>query len=47
VCEDVIEAESAVPGHEAGVVADATAILVTGDIANMVVAVFDAPNGHE
>ena len=38
-----VEGETACPCHDAGVVADAAFILVAGDVADIVVAVFYAP----
>ena len=38
-----IEGEAAGAGHDAGVVADAAFVLVAGDVADIVVAVLDAP----
>jgi hypothetical protein len=38
-----IEGETACPCHDAGVVTDATLVFVAGDVADVVVAVFDGP----
>ena len=38
-----VEGEAAGAGHDAGVVSDAAFVLVAGDIADIMVAVFDAP----
>jgi hypothetical protein len=38
-----VEGEAAGAGHDAGVIADATFVLVEGHVSNIVVAVFDAP----
>src|SRR5271163_4163142 len=43
IVADDVESEAAGSGHNARVVADAAAILVAGDVADIVVAVFDAP----
>ena len=43
IVADDVESEASGSGHDAGIVADATAILVAGDVADTVVAVFDAP----
>ena len=38
-----VEGEAAGAGHDAGVISDAAFVLVAGDIADIMVAVFDAP----
>ena len=43
IVADDVQGEASRPGHDAWVVADAAAILVAGNVADMVVAVFDAP----
>ncbi len=43
IVADDVESEASGCGHDAWIVADTTAILVTGDVADIVVAVFDAP----
>ena len=43
IVTDDVQGEASHPGHDAGVVADAAAILVAGDVADIVVAVLDAP----
>src|ERR1019366_1184040 len=43
IVADDVESEASGSGHDAWVIADAAAILVAGDLADTVVAVFDAP----
>jgi len=40
---DNVECEASGPDHDARIVADAAAIFVAGDVADIVVAVFDTP----